>query len=453
MSPEIESTYEIIREIGAGGGGVVYLARHKRLEKWVVLKADKRPLTTDAEKLRREVDMLKNLSQTYIPQVYDFIIDEEAGTAYTIMDYIEGKDLNSLQKNGEKFSQPLVIKWARQLLEALSYLHNHKENGKPHCILHGDIKPANIMLTPQDDIRLIDFNIALDLGDENAVWVKGVSRGYASPEQLYAFTSGSMLRGDTEIIDSETGQSYTRSAVDGGRIMDVRSDIYSLGATLYRLLSGRRPAPHAKDVTPLSSQDASPAVAAIINKAMSPNPDDRYQTADEMLRAFKNLYPNDPRMKRHKFFVAMNIMLSSLLLLSGAVLTFIGQEQMKRAENARVLAEYSADALQNGDVDQAIIYALDALPEERGILDPPDYIPQAQQALANALGVYDFADGYKSYRAITRQSRTFPQSRRRRHAGSESGKLGIFRFQSRIRRLYSQIARGAIRPFGFYLPG
>ena len=183
MSPDIESSYEIIREIGSGGGGIVYFARHKNLGKWVVLKADKRPLSTSLEKLRREADMLKNLSQTYIPQVYDFIINEQDGHAYTVIDYVEGKSLKELQKEGYRFPQPLVIKWACQLLEALSYLHNHQENGEPHCILHGDIKPANIMLTPQGDIRLIDFNIALDMGDENAVWVKGSSRGYASPEQ------------------------------------------------------------------------------------------------------------------------------------------------------------------------------------------------------------------------------------------------------------------------------
>ena len=71
MGQVIAGMYEILQEIGSGGGGIVYLARHLRLDKWVVLKADKRTLTTRPEVLRREVDALKDLSHTYIPQVYD----------------------------------------------------------------------------------------------------------------------------------------------------------------------------------------------------------------------------------------------------------------------------------------------------------------------------------------------------------------------------------------------
>ncbi|MDR2088606.1 MAG: protein kinase, partial [Clostridiales Family XIII bacterium] len=136
MSRIIASTYEIVREIGSGGGGVVYLGRHLRLNKDVVLKADKRTLTTDPEILRREVDALKNLSHTYIPQVYDFISDGE--TVYTVMDYIEGESFDRKLKCGERFTQPQVIEWARQLLEAVCYLHSRP----PHGILHSDIKPA-----------------------------------------------------------------------------------------------------------------------------------------------------------------------------------------------------------------------------------------------------------------------------------------------------------------------
>lgn len=175
MPKVIASTYEIIREIGSGGGGIVYLARHLRLGKWVVLKADKRTLTVRPELLRREVDALKNLSHTYIPQVYDFI--QEDGVVYTVMDYIEGESLDKPLARGERFHQAQVIEWGCEILEALCYLHSRPPNG----ILHADIKPANVMLTPQGDIRLIDFNIALALGEDGAVRV-GFSRGYASPE-------------------------------------------------------------------------------------------------------------------------------------------------------------------------------------------------------------------------------------------------------------------------------
>ena len=83
MAQIIASTYEIVQEIGSGGGGIVYLGRHLRLGKWVVLKADRRTLAARPEVLRREVDAMKNLSHTYIPQVYDFV--EEDGVVYTVM--------------------------------------------------------------------------------------------------------------------------------------------------------------------------------------------------------------------------------------------------------------------------------------------------------------------------------------------------------------------------------
>ncbi|MDE7045491.1 MAG: protein kinase, partial [Acetatifactor sp.] len=179
MSQIIAGMYEIDRQIGAGGGGVVYLGHHLRLDKQVVLKADKRRLSTATEALRREVDMLKGLSHTYIPQVYDFV--QEDGVVYTVMDYIDGESLDKMLGRGQLPTQPQVVKWACQLLEALSYLHGMP----PHGILHGDIKPANIMLRMNGNICLIDYNIALALGEDGAVKV-GFSRGYASPEHYGA---------------------------------------------------------------------------------------------------------------------------------------------------------------------------------------------------------------------------------------------------------------------------
>ena len=111
----IASTYEIIEKLGSGGGGTVYLARHLRLKKKVVLKADKRKLSVDQKLLRREVDILKDLSHPHIPKVYDFFVEGEE--VYTVMDYIEGESLDKALKRGETFSQPQVIRWANQLLD------------------------------------------------------------------------------------------------------------------------------------------------------------------------------------------------------------------------------------------------------------------------------------------------------------------------------------------------
>lgn len=406
----IASTYQVIREIGSGGGGVVYLATHLRLGKFVVLKADKRGLTQKPEALRREVDALKNLSHTYIPQVYDFI--EENGVVYTVMDYVEGESLDKPLKRGSAFPQATVVQWACQLLEALNYMHTRP----PHGILHGDIKPANIMLTPQGDIRLIDFNIALALGEKGAVRV-GFSQGYASPEHYgidYAGIAQTQRMAGVETVVTAQAETVVTGNVtfvpptDGGHkssrsaeaspstLLDVRSDIYSLGATLYHLLTGVRPAREAAKVIPISDFNISPAVAAIIEKAMQPCPDDRYQTAAEMLDAFEHLYENDPRTLHYKKAVRITIIFLCTLFLTGGALTLWGLRQTAQEKSALVLAQNSVEAYRQGDTDGALAYALQAI-------DKP-YTPQAQRALTQALGVYDLADHYKPHKLLTMPS-------------------------------------------------
>ena len=404
MSKIIASTYEIIKKIGYGGGGNVYLANHLRLGKKVVLKADKRKITAPPELLRREVDILKELSHSYIPQVYDFFVEEE--TVYTVMAYVEGESLDKPLKRGERFSQPQVIKWAKQLLEALSYLHSPIHGNPPHGYVHSDIKPANIMRTPQNNICLIDFNIALSLGEDNVV---GRSEGYASPEHYgldFSTSGNSTVTGGTSETVTAFGEAETMtlSYSSPGSMMkkiipDVRSDIYSVGATLYHLLSGKRPAKNAIDVIPLSEKEFSTQIVKIISKAMNPNPDLRYQTADEMLDELSHLHENDPRtrkMKRNNRIAAAFII---ILLVTGISTAFAGLKRMQVEESWLKLAEYSQTALAGGDSLAALDYALQALPEERNILTPK-YIAEAQCALTESLGVYDLSDGFKKYKVV-----------------------------------------------------
>lgn len=434
MPKIIASIYEILDELGSGGGGTVYLANHLRLGKKVVLKADKRSITARPELLRREVDVLKHLSHAHIPQVYDFFTENE--TVYTVMEYIEGESLDRPLKRGERYPQPQVIKWAKQLLEALSYLHRPVHGDPPRGYVHSDIKPANLMRTPDNDVCLIDFNIALALGEENVI---GCSAGYASPEH-YGLdfssdydTSFSQNKSKSKLrnirhrdrnaaVSDVVGKEEERtvllqdaaldstvklpeSGMEGEssktRIMvpDVRSDIYSVGATLYHLLSGKRPARHAKEVEPLSETEFSPQIVAIISKAMNPNPDLRYQTADEMLDAFIHLHPNDVRMRRWKRSRRTIIVLLSLLFVTDITGAFLGLKRMQATEEYLKLAEYSGNALKKGDGNAAIQYALKALPLKKSILEP-DFPAQAQKALTDALGIYDLSDGFKVYKTL-----------------------------------------------------
>ncbi len=436
MSQVIAGIYELDKEIGAGGGGIVYIGRHLRLNKKVVLKADKRTLKAGEDKLRREVDLLKNLSHTYIPQVYDFV--QEDGVVYTVMDYIEGESLDKMIARQQIPSQPELIKWACQLLEALSYLHNRP----PHGILHGDIKPANIMLRPNGDICLIDFNIALALGEDGAVKV-GFSRGYASPEHYGADyivskrQSGEVTQGkgntsdndetqaDTEATQVDTdgatavektvslrGLSGVGSSVTGnskGVMLDVRSDIYSLGATLYHLISGQRPAQDARLVQSLRSDVCSMAVAEIIQKAMAPLPENRYQTADEMLDAFRQLHRNDRRTKKHKRNIKIAVAGVCCTFLAGGFSTMVGMKQLEQRQEALALAEYSATELEQGNVTKALQQALQAIPDANNIWAAP-VTAQAQKALTDALGVYNLAEGYQALDSLNLPAAPFKVS-------------------------------------------
>ena len=365
MSKVIASTYELIEKIGSGGGGNVYLAYHRRLGKKVVLKADKRKISARPDLLRREVDILKELSHSYIPQVYDFFIEDE--TVYTVMDFIDGESLDKPLKRGERFPQSQVIKWAKQLLEALCYLHSPTHGDPPKGYVHSDIKPANIMRTPYNDICLIDFNIALALGEENVV---GCSAGYASPEHYgldySSFGSATATIEDETVTLLDETQTLTlsnaRSSSSVKKIVpDVRSDIYSVGATLYHLLSGQRPAKNAMEVAPLSDKEFSPQFVNIISKAMNPNPDLRYQTADEMLEELSHLHENDPRTKRLKKSNLIACIAISVLFLIGALTTFVGLKRMQVVESWLKLSEYSQTALDDGDSVTALNYALQAL--------------------------------------------------------------------------------------------
>ena len=430
MGQVIAGLYEIRQKLDSGGFGVVYLGWHLRLKKNIVLKADKRSLNIRAEKLQREVNMLKNLSHMYIPQVYDYV--QENGIAYTVMDFIDGESLKKILEKGKVSSQPQVIKWACQLLEALCYLHSRP----PYGILHGDIKPANIMLRSNGDICLIDYNIALALGEDGAV-KEGSSRGYASPEHYgIEFVSedssvvggwSSYIRGkrrkrrgeeqrdeektlmdDAETVADTNVSSSDRSTTSRQRkvVLDVRSDIYSLGATLYHLLSGECPAQDAREVEVLKEDVCSLAVSEIIQKAMNPDPAMRYQSAEEMLKDFWQIHKRDKRTIRYKrYMVAMSMVVSVSFLIGGSC-SFVGLKQIERRKEALALAEYSANALAEGNVVGAVELALQAIPIKKSIFEA-EVTAEAQKALTDALEVYNLEDGFKAWDMIELPSAPF----------------------------------------------
>lgn len=258
--------YQVLAMIGQGSGGIVYKALHKRLNKFVIIKQLKHVGQTPADS-RKEVDLLKH---TYLPQVLDFI--QENGQTYTVMDFVDGADMDSMVKSGRKFTAAEVRRYAIQLCSAVKYLHSQNPS-----IIHSDIKPSNIMLNSNNDICLIDFNVSLVFNGSSQVL--GGTFGYAPPEQF-----GIPLDRLFPDVNISGLVGINRPYID------ERSDIFSIGASLYYLLTGIRPRPDYQNIpVDKCGVRASDGLTHIINKAMSLNPSRRYRTADEMLTALNNI--------------------------------------------------------------------------------------------------------------------------------------------------------------------
>jgi tetratricopeptide (TPR) repeat protein/tRNA A-37 threonylcarbamoyl transferase component Bud32 len=249
----IDERYEILKEIGRGGMSVVYLAMDNRLNKSLVVKDIRKRANSNNELLINslvvEANMLKKLDHGALPRIYDII--DSAGDIYVVMDYIEGESLKEKLNREGKLPAADVIDYARQLSSVLGYLHSRK----PHPIVYRDMKPDNIMLTPEGKIKLIDFGIAREYKSENSTDTTNLgTKGYAAPEQL------------------------------SGKQTDARTDIYSLGVTLYHLVTGKSLSEPPFEIRPIRQWDASlpEGLEHILLKCTQSEPADRYQSCEEL---------------------------------------------------------------------------------------------------------------------------------------------------------------------------
>ncbi|MDR1329241.1 MAG: protein kinase, partial [Oscillospiraceae bacterium] len=377
------TTYRIESELGSGGGGIVYKAWHTRLQKYVVIKELKSGSAGDIETQRNEVEALKNVKSAYLPQVLDFIT--ENGRVFTVMEFIEGESLDKLLERGREFTQPQVVKWYGQLASALAVIHKQS-------VFHRDIKPANIMLTPGGDVCLIDFNAALVSGND----VRLISRslGYASPEQYEIYeqfknrlnalnepirSSNSsaatqppgaatpLLCDDddddqrTELIDnSETAADLPAYGADTQKTELVappvsdgvdwkRSDIYSLGATMYHLLTGKRPPERAAETVAASKLGRySEGVVYVVEQSMRLAPAERFASAASLSEAVRNIHKHDARWKisQSKRLAAAVILPLTFALFAGTALfggNVMAQEKEERYYSSVYEIENGAD--------------------------------------------------------------------------------------------------------------
>ncbi len=226
----LQERYRVERQIGQGGMGSVYLATDERFNSTVAIKETVIADDNFRKALKREARLLNSLKHVALPKVSDHFIEDNG--QYIVMEYISGEDLHEMmERSGEAFPVEDVLIWAEQLLDALEYLH-----GQQNPIIHRDIKPQNLKLTPHGQIILLDFGLAkgnpTDANHKTAAnSIFGYSRHYASLEQIQ------------------------------GTGTDPRSDIYSLAATLYHLVTGKPPADALTRVMNVMNEEQDPLLA------------------------------------------------------------------------------------------------------------------------------------------------------------------------------------------------
>lgn len=266
----IEGKYEILKLIGRGGMSRVYLAMDQNLNKqWAVKEIEKRARDRNnavvIASAMAEANMMKKLDHTSLPRIVD-IIDKE-NVIYVVMDYIEGETLGDVLKAYGAQPQETVIGWAKQLCKVLDYLHTQNPP-----IIYRDMKPANIMLQPNGNVKLIDFGIAREYKEQNlADTVSLGTKGYAAPEQF-------------------GGKGQT----------DARTDVYCLGVTLYHLLTGQNPCEPPYEIYPIRywNPQLSSGLETVILKCTQMNPEDRYQSCAELLYALEHYNEMDESYRR-----------------------------------------------------------------------------------------------------------------------------------------------------------
>jgi serine/threonine protein kinase len=269
LAPEtiLQSRYRVVRQLGQGGMGAVYEAVDQRLDTVVALKetffADERL----RKQFEREARLLARLHHPALPRVSDHF--SEGDGQFLVMQYIPGDDLSEMmnRKSGP-FPPHQVLTWADQLLDALDYLHTQDPQ-----IVHRDIKPQNLKLTSRGQIILLDFGLAKGQSGEiskvtTSASIFGYTPNYAPLEQIQGLGT------------------------------DSRSDLYSLAATIYHLLTGIKPPDALSRAAALVNAQSdplqpaheanhlvAPEVSEVLTKAMSQNRDQRYASAAEMRRA------------------------------------------------------------------------------------------------------------------------------------------------------------------------
>ncbi len=311
--------WEVVDRLNSGGMGTVYMARDLNLstlsnqkKQCVVkeLKDDHLNCGSDKEMAQefflREVHVLADLDHPNIVRVLDQF--RENDKYYLVMEYVEGQNLHEmLMKRGEPFDEKTVVKWAITICNVLKYLHTHNPP-----VIYRDLKPSNIMINTNDQVKLVDFGIARPFESEEDN-TQVVSQGYSPPEQYWGHAT-------------------------------TRSDIYALGATMHFLLTGQDPLALTMSEPQKLNSAVSDHINAIVMRATEQDSSARYPGAEYMKNELEYVPPEVQPSKGKPLMVVLSSIAALALFLGGLiVLGKLQDQQETRTQEVKSIQELRLD--------------------------------------------------------------------------------------------------------------
>lgn len=296
MGSIVQERYRVVKLLGAGGMSTVYLVDDLKLpgKRWAMKAMVLTP--HHPHHFAVEMDMLVQLDHPHLPSIVDYYPPDETGTSYVIMDYIQGQTLQQwFEQQQHRLSVRQVLKISLQICDLLCYLHTFK----PQPIIYRDLKPTNLLIDAGEHVYLIDFGIARQYKiGQQADTISMGTIGFAAPEQF---------------ADEQT---------------DERTDLYSLGALMYYLLSGGKMYYLTEQPLSHDAADVPESLEQVIAKLLQPLPQDRYRQAQEVKQQLADIYgrqlskSDEPmKVKRAKLAIGKTIVVGSVS--AGAGATFI----------------------------------------------------------------------------------------------------------------------------------